>query len=443
MAKILNISDRLAGSLELSNFNVKRYNEQNSLDILLFQKERDLEPVGDLTYCNTNDLKELEDYILENVKKLKVDSKEFSDKLYTHKNNMSPMIQYSDMVRYIKSNLNKKTLTRKQLFEGIMRIADNDYVDFLYQGLTTEEYFLYIYNIYKQLKGIKTYFTYYVTKNNENKEIYVPFDFETGKKELVNSKKYGILTNSVNIITDRLDTLNAISESDAYIVMNKKKDETHIFFGRHELYNYLCEENSVGLKNFKYYWLKMAEETGIENKKGKNFIIGNIYVSKLSYEPYLFLGYSSDGHLVFTSKEASYSVQFSADDFFDEVEYRIYNLEQNLKQMKEQITDLDIRLETVNNRITMIMSAYISGKLAEYKRTMIEYHKDVIDYSKKMSNDARDWNDNFVINQAIKKAPSGYKFTGFKGNNALFTNVTGVYQNEQILGDKKILIEIE
>ena len=443
MAKMLNISDRLAGSLELENYSVKRYNDQNSLDILLFQKERDLEPVGDLTYCNTNDLKELEDYILENVRKLKVDPKEFSDKLYTHKNNMSPMIQYSEMVRYIKCNLNKKTLTRKQLFEGIMRIADNDYVDFLYQGLTTEEYFLYIYNIYKQLKGIKTYFTYYVTKNNENKENYVPFDFEKVNKEPVNYKKYGILTNSVNIITDRLDTLNAISESDAYIVMNKKKDETHILFGRHELYNYLCEVNSVGLKNFKYYWLKMAEETGVENKKGKNFIIGNSYISKLSYEPYVFSGYSSDGQLVFTSRNSKYSVQFLADDFFDDVEYRIYNLEHNLKQLKEQVTDLDVRIETVNNRITMIMSAYMSGKLEEYKRTMVEVHKDVIAYSKKMSNNAGEINQNYKIKQAIKQAPSDYKFIGFDGNKAVFTNVKGVYQNEQILGDKKILIEIE
>lgn len=268
MDKILNISDRLAGSLELSNFNVKRYNEQNSLDSLLFQKERDLESLGDFTYCNHNDLKELEDYILANVRSLKIDPKEFSDKLYTHKNNVSPMIQYSDMVRYIKCNLNKKTLTRKQLFEGIMRIADNDYVDFLYKGLTTEEYFHYIYTIYKQLKGCKTYVSYYVTTNNENKEKYVLFDFETEIKEHINSMKFGILTDSINLVTDRLESLNAISESDAYIVLNKKKDETHILFGRHELYNYLCVENSVGLKNFKYYWLKMAEETGMENKRG-------------------------------------------------------------------------------------------------------------------------------------------------------------------------------
>lgn len=443
MAKILNISDRLAGSLELSNFNVKRYNEQNSLDSLLFQKERDLESLGDFTYCNHNDLKELEDYILANVRSLKIDPKEFSDKLYTHKNNMSPMIQYSDMVRYIKCNLNNKTLTRKQLFEGIMRIADNDYVDFLYKGLTTEDYFHYIYTIYKQLNGCKTYVSYYVTTNNENKEKYVLFDFETEIKEHVNSMKFGILTDSINLVTDRLESLNAISESDAYIVLNKKKDETHILFGRHELYNYLCVENSVGLKNFKYYWLKMVEEMGMENKRGKNFEIGNTYFNKLSYEPYVFIGYSSDGHLVFSSKERNYSVQFLADDFFDDIEYRIYNLEQNLKQMKEQVTDLDVRIETVNNRITMIMSAYMSGKLEEYKRTMVEVHKDVIAYSKKMSNNAGEINQNYKINQAIKQAPSDYKFIGFEGNKAVFTNVKFVYQNEQILGDKKILIEVE
>lgn len=443
MAKILNISDRLAGSLELSNFTVKRYNEQNSLDSLLFQKERDLESLGDFTYCNHKDLKELEDYILANVRSLKIDPKEFSDKLYTHKNNVSPMIQYSDMVRYIKCNLNNKTLTRKQLFEGIMRIADNDYVDFLYKGLTTEEYFHYIYTIYKQLKGCKTYVSYFVTTNNENKEKYVLFDFETEIKEHVNSMKFGILTDSINLVTDRLESLNAISESDAYIVLNKKKDETHILFGRHELYNYLFVENSVGLKNFKYYWLKMAEETGMENKRGKNFEIGNTYFNKLSYEPYVFIGYSSDGHLVFHSKERNYSVQFLADDFFDDIEYRIYNLEQNLKQMKEQVTDLDVRIETVNNRITMIMSAYMSGKLEEYKRTMVDVHKDVIAYSKKMSNNAGEINQNYKINQAIKQAPSDYKFIGFEGNNAVFTNVKFVYQNEQILGDKKILIEVE
>lgn len=446
MGTRLNVQAKLDGAKEVANYVVKRYNGDNPDDVFLFKKERDLDYYKGMSqgnrFCNAKDLSEMEDYILENVAKLKLTPEAFCKAVYSKNGSYwSYIVSYKDFIHCYAYLLSKKTLTRKEKFEGLMRAKpDYDIMGSFSKALKPEEYFFYVYSLYEKLGGEKTYVTYTIDSTYPEAPIYAVIDKDDTETDAAN--KRGVLTKSVPAYMDKLAVMNAISKNEVFIVLDEKNDESNILFGRHEIYKFLCEEKGVGLKNFRYIWMKMARETGIANKKGKRFVIGESYIHRISFASHYFLGYSDDGELLFsTSRNPNYAILFSADDMFDEVEYRIYNLEKNVKLLQKEAQDIHTRIDRLDDRISYIFSSYMNGNLEKYKRKVIQMKQAMSADLDAQLDKIQQTQDNIAIQSASRGVPSNYKFSHFDGDKVVFKDVVGTFMFEDISGGNTISVK--
>ena len=446
MGKSFNVQERIDGAKELANYAVKRYNEDRPEDVFLFKKERDLDYFEGMHkgnwYCNHTELREMEDYILDNLSKLKLTPKAFCEAIYADKRGYyTTIVNYEDFMNGVQHELGVQNLTRKQKFEGLMRMESNDYSGDIEKALKKEDYFLYVYGLYQEMGGEKHYVIYTVDHTNPKALTYAVSDKESVDTNV--SRKHGILTEDVSAFMERLDILNAISAKDVYIVLDESNNESNVLFGKNELYVHLCTRKGVGLKNFRYFWMKMAGETGTENKKGKRFTVGESYIHSVSLEPYTFIGYSEVGELLFT-KNGSWSnlaILFLAEDMFDEVEHRIYNLEKNMERMRADTKDLSSKIEKLQDEFTFTMRCYYDGTLAEHKRKVIQVQKDFEEAVNAIYANARAIQRNAIISSASHKVPRNYQFSHFSGDSAIFENVTGYFKGEAITGGRSVAVK--
>lgn len=439
MAIRLNVQAKLDGAKEVANYVVRRHDADNMDDTFLFKKERDLAYYEAMSkgnsYCNPTNLRVMEDYILANLLKLKLTPEKFCKEVYSKNGSYwNYILGYDDFIHCYAYLLSVRTLTRKQKFEGLMRAKpDYDIMGSFSKALNKEEYFMYIYSLYEKIGGEMTFVTYTIDTTYPESPIYTLIDKEYS--EIDAKDKRGLLIKDVSEFKDRVEILNAISNHEVFIVLDEKNDESNILFGRHEIYKFLCEEKGVGLKNFRYIWMKMARETGIANKKGKRFVIGESYIHRINFASYYFIGYSDDGELLFsTSRNPEYAVLFLADDMFDEVEYRIYNLEKNVKLLQKDVEDIHTRIDRLDDRISYIFSSYMNGNLEKYKRKVIQMKQAMAaDLDAKLDK-IQQTQDNIAIQQASSSVPDNYKFSHFDGDKVVFKDVIGTYMFEEISG---------
>lgn len=442
MAIRLNVQAKLDGAKEVANYVVRRHDADNLDDSFLFKKERDLAYFKRFNqgnkYCKPEDLKEVEDYILKNLSKLRLTPEKLCEAIYMTDGNYwkSGILSYDSFMHSYAYLLHKKPgqLTRRDKFEGLMRATwDRDIMGEFQKALNTEEYFFYAYGLYKKLGGEKEYMIYTKDRTYPTAPIYTLADRETIDTDVC--IKHGTLVMDVPRFLDRLVIMNALSNHEVFIVLDEEKDESNILFGRHEIYKFLCEEKGVGLKNFRYIWMKMARETGIANKKGKRFVVGEAYIHRINFQSYYFIGYSDDGELLFSPyRSPDYGILFYADDMFDEVEYRIYNLEKNVKLLQKDVEDIHTRIDRLDDRISYIFSSYMNGNLEKYKRKVIQMKQAMsADLDAKLDK-IQQTQDNIAIQQASSSVPDNYKFSHFEGDKVVFKDVIGTYMFEEISG---------
>lgn len=435
---IISIKDRLEDLLDLSKYKISVYNKESITDKYLFSAERDLESylqVVNGIYYSKDDLKELEKYILLNVNKMKITTKEFCTKLYTTNSGITTMSDYEDMVKCVKYNKNKQKLNKAEILEGLMHFECNTYVGDFEIGLTSVEYFEYLYDVYKSMGGTKDYVKYY-KKEESGVTIYTFEETKEKKGAFVENREEFILA---------IEAVNNINKGLVYMVEEKGTD-LNVVIGKNGLYRYLCELKGLGLNNFKYLLLKLAVERGNINKGVKSYKLGNSYVHKLNLKSYEYKGYSEDGELLFkdTANKKVGLIVFKGEDLYDDVEYKIYNLEQKLENLKGGLNSLETRLEKVGDKLSYMLTSYMNGSLEEYRHKVMEENKEFEDEINAIYRDAWKTNQNVRIMAAYKSGnvPKNYHFDHFHDGKAIFYEVEGYHQNEAIYGRNSIEVVI-
>lgn len=435
---IISIKDRLEDLLDLSKYRISVYNKESITDKYLFSAERDLESylqVVNGIYYSKDALKELENYILLNVNKMKITTKEFCTKLYTTSRGVNTMSDYEDMVKCVKYNKSKKKLNKSELLEGLMHFECNNYVGEFEIGLTAEEYFEYLYDVYKSMGGSKEYIKYY-KKEESGVTIYTFEETKEKKGAFVENREEFILA---------IEAVNNINKGLVYMVEEKGTD-LNVVIGKDGLYRYLCELKGLGLNNFKYLLLKLAVERGNINKGVKSYKLGNSYVHKLNLKSYEYKGYSEDGELLFkdNSNKKLGLIVFKGEDLYDDVEYKLYNLEQKIETLKCGLNSLETRVEKVGDKLSYMLTSYMNGSLEEYRHKVMEENKEFEDEINAIYRDAWKTNQNVRIMAAYKSGnvPKNYHFDHFHDGKAIFYEVEGYHQNEAIYGRNSIEVVI-
>ena len=104
MAIRLNVQAKLDGAKEVANYVVRRHDADNMDDSFLFKKERDLAYFKRFNkgnkYCKPEDLKEIEDYILKNLTKLRLTPETFCKAVYMTNGNYwkSGILSYDSFI---------------------------------------------------------------------------------------------------------------------------------------------------------------------------------------------------------------------------------------------------------------------------------------------------------------------------------------------------------
>lgn len=356
--KRLDVTEKLPNYKELEKFTVRRYNENLPEDLLLFDiNNYDYKLVTGENKAFSNSLiDELEDFVARNASKMELTVKDVYEKFFIkegtnrlHFDYDSFKSEYSywkkiseDWVDYIGRYPTKNCKEFFFLFELRAKGHQSTRWDYGMENLPNNEYFFILYDLYLKCGGKWQYIDYIENKSDDTECIYELFKDAKIKTGAGITRK-GKWMKNTDPFFEAMDYLNAISRQDIFIVIDNTEDTSVVLFGKQDLYDFLCLEKKVTPKNFMYYWTSMAYASSLVNMKGKRFIVNNTYVRQFDLGVYKYLGYSDEGKLLFGS--GGYAHMFSADDMFDDIEYRVHNLEMNLKEMRKRITTIKTELE--------------------------------------------------------------------------------------------------
>lgn len=356
--KRLDVTEKLPNYKELEKFTVRRYNENLPEDLLLFD-------INNYSYKLLTDknqafskslLDELEEFIAINASKMDVFVRDVCEKFFIQKENARDYFDYEDFkceYSYWRKSTDdwidniRKYPTEKGkefffLFDLRCKGHQDTRWDYGMENLSNKDYFFILYDLYLKCGGTWQYIDYIENKSDDTECIYELFKDAKIKTGAGITRK-GTWMKNTDPFFEAMGYLNAISRQDIFIVIDNKEDTSVVLFGKQDLYDFLCLEKKVTKKNFMYYWTSMAYASSMVNMKGKRFIVNNTYVRQFDLGVYKYLGYSDEGKLLFGS--GGYAHMFSADDMFDDIEYRVHNLELNLKEMRNRITNIKTELE--------------------------------------------------------------------------------------------------
>ena len=356
--KRLDVTEKLPNYKELEKFTVRRYNENLPEDLLLFDiNNYDYKLVTDKNQAFSNSLiAELEEFVAINASKMEVFVRDICETIFIQPENARGHFDYEDFkceYSYWRkstddwiSTIRKYPTEKGKEFFFLFDLRSQGYQstrwDYGMKNRSNKDYFFILYDLYLKCGGKRQYIDYIENKSDDTECIYELFKDAKIKTGAGITRK-GVWLNNTDPFFEAMDYLNAISRQDIFIVIDNTDDTSVVLFGKQDLYEFLCLEKKVTKKNFMYYWTSMAYASSMVNMKGKRFIVNNTYVRQFDLGVYKYLGYSDEGKLLFGS--GGYAHMFSADDMFDDIEYRVHNLELNLKEMRNRITSIKTELE--------------------------------------------------------------------------------------------------
>ena len=415
MSRRIDISSKLNDSKDLARFTVKRYNEDRHEDLFLFNKNKDLK-YYDLIMENKNPyikkvLWTMENYIKDNLSKLRVTAREFCERVYPDKEDgwFKGWMEYDKFKEIARDWYTErdipigKKLTKRQEFSVLMEMTSPAYkMDEVTGMMSKKEYFFYIYSLYLKCGGQLRYIGYTVDRSNEKQIIYSVLEDPTVDID-AGLVRYGVVVDDEVSAINTINAITSINKQEVFIVIDNTENSSSILFGKDELCNYLCIEKNVGLKNFQYYWFTMGHNSSEENKMGKRFIIGNYYVNQFNLREYKYLGYTDEGKLLFGSHQNA--ILFTADDMFDEIEYRVYNLEENMKKMKEKISEITTDIKEYKDHMKYVIECiYVNTQPSEERSRQLLILKDQEEGKSMHIPDGTKIGDNLIVfNNRIEK----------------------------------------
>lgn len=356
--KRLDVTEKLPKYKELEKFTVRRYNENLPEDLLLFDiNNYDYKLVTDKNQAFSDSLiAELEEFVAINASKMEVFVRDVCETIFIQPENARGHFDYEDFkceyLYWKKStdnwidNIRKYPTEKGKEFFFLFDLRSKGYQstrwDYGMENRSNKDYFFILYDFYLKCGGKRQYIDYIENKSDDTECIYELFKDAKIKTGSGITRK-GVWLNNTDSFFEAMDYLNAISRQDIFIVIDNTEDTSVVLFGKQDLYDFLCFEKKVTPKNFMYYWTSMAYASSLVNMKGKRFIVNNTYVRQFDLGVYKYLGYSDEGKLLFGRD--GYAHMFSADDMFDDIEYRVHNLEQNLEKMRKRIKSIKTELE--------------------------------------------------------------------------------------------------
>lgn len=356
--KRLDVTEKLPNYKELEKFTVRRYNEKLPEDLLLFDiNNYDYKLVTGENKAFSNSLiDELEEFVSRNASKMEDLIIDVCEKLFIQNEKARRNFDYEDFKHeysyWRKStddwidNIRKYPTEKCKSFFFLFDLRSKGHQstrwDYDMENRTNESYFPILYDLYLKCGGKSKYIDYIEDNSDDTECTYALVKDSKIKKGFGITRKGAWLLNT-DPFFEAMGYLNAINRQEVFIVIDNTEDTSVVLFGKQDLYDFLCLEKKVTKKNFMYYWTSMAYASSIVNMKGKRFIVNNTYVRQFDLGVYKYLGYSDEGKLLFGS--GGYAHMFSADDMFDDIEYRVHNLELNLKEMRNRITSIKTELE--------------------------------------------------------------------------------------------------